>query len=389
MAYMADYFKKSPQELDVELKKLIKEYNAKRGTYLIIYASAIGKPIPDIPMSKDDYYTFYDILKDVKSEKIDIFIETPGGNADAAEEIGNYLHDKFKSVSFVISGEAKSAGTILVLSGDEILMTNTGSLGPIDAQILVGRSRTSAYDYIEWINGKRKEAESKGVINPFDAIVVAQISPGELCSVYHALKYSEDLIKEWLPKYKFKSWTVTEERGVAVTEEMRTQRAEEIAKKLINHAEWRTHGRSIKIKDLESIKLKITRVDEDPILSEIVYRIHTLVRILFASTPIYKLFATESDQFVKNAIEKDVLRKAFPIQTATSIEMDVNCPKCGKNYKLYAKFIDDPNIDKVLSAKGAMPFPKDSKLHCECGSELDLTAMRKEIETKFNRKMMQ
>jgi len=43
----------------------------------------------------------------------------------------------------------------MVLGGDEIYMTDTDSLGPIDAQLQIGRTRISAYDYMEWINQKK------------------------------------------------------------------------------------------------------------------------------------------------------------------------------------------------------------------------------------------
>jgi len=39
-----------------------------------------------------------------------------------AEDIVHILREKFKSVSFIVPGQAKSAGTIMVMSGDEILM---------------------------------------------------------------------------------------------------------------------------------------------------------------------------------------------------------------------------------------------------------------------------
>ena len=81
------------------------------------------------------------------------------------------MRSKFDTISFVVPGQAKSAGTIIVLSGDEILMTETGSLGPIDAQVKIGRSIQSAYDYIEWTENKQKEAKEKGALNPFDAIM--------------------------------------------------------------------------------------------------------------------------------------------------------------------------------------------------------------------------
>ena len=35
-------------------------------------------------------------------------------------------------------------------------MTETGSLGPIDAQMRIGRSVISAYDYMEWVEEKKR-----------------------------------------------------------------------------------------------------------------------------------------------------------------------------------------------------------------------------------------
>ena len=236
MSLMSEYIEKrmSAKDMESELLRLIKLYNKTRDTFLFVYAAAIGKPIPDIALTMDDYYIICDMLKDTKSDKLDFMIETPGGSAVAAEEIVKFTRDIFSDNAFVVSGEAKSAGTILVLSGDEILMTTGGSLGPIDAQVKIGRSAISAYDYTEWINQKREEAERVGKLNPLDATMVAQISPGELKLVYHALKYAEDLVVEWLPKYKFKNWDFTENRKLHVTDEMKKEKAKKIAGKLMN-----------------------------------------------------------------------------------------------------------------------------------------------------------
>ena len=147
MGVMAEYIGKTRIELEEEIISLIKKYNSLDSEReLMVFSSAIGKPIPDIPINMDDYYMIFDILNDSSKKQIDIYIETPGGIGEAAEEIGRFLHKKFDSVNFIVSGEAKSAGTILVLSGNEIKMTESGSLGPIDAQIQIGRMRVSAYD---------------------------------------------------------------------------------------------------------------------------------------------------------------------------------------------------------------------------------------------------
>lgn len=267
MSLINEYVDKklSGPQLESELLRLISKYNELRCTYLLVYAGAIGKPIPAVPLEQADFYVIYDLLAGKKNiKKIDVYIETPGGSGETAEEIVRFLRSYFDEISFVVSGEAKSAGTLIVLSGDEILMSETGSLGPIDAQMKIGRSTVSAYDYNEWVEQKRKEAEKQGMLNPFDATMIAQITPGEIGSVFNALKFAEDLVVEWLVKYKFKKWNVTETHKIPVTEEMKGRRAEEIAKELTNHSKWRLHGRSIKIDDLEGIGLKITRLDNDP-----------------------------------------------------------------------------------------------------------------------------
>ncbi len=201
MSLMGEYIKKrlSTADLENELLRLVKEYNEIRNTYLIIYAGAIGKAVPDIGICMDDYYILSDMLRGVTSNRLDFYIETPGGSGETAEEIVRCLRSRFDDVAFVVSGQAKSAGTLLVLSGNEIIMTESGSLGPIDAQVQIGRSRVSAYDYIEWLEEKHKEAQEEEKLNPFDATMVAQISPGEFKGVHNSLKFAEDLVIDWLP----------------------------------------------------------------------------------------------------------------------------------------------------------------------------------------------
>jgi hypothetical protein len=377
-------------EFESELLKLISEYNKLRNTYLLVYVAATWKPIPEVSLAHADFYIIRDLLASKKGlhKKVDMYIETLGGSGETAEEIARFLHNNFDTVSFVVSGEAKSAGTIIALSGDEILMTETGSLGPIDAQVRIGRSVTSAYDYMEWVEEKRKEAEERGRLNPFDATMVAQITPGELRSVYHALKFAEDLVVEWLTKYKFKGWTITETQKLPVTEEMKMKRAKEIANELINHSKWRSRGRSIKIDDLERIGLKITRVDEDPKLADIVYRIQTVCRMIFDNSTCFKIFATQDYKIFRQAVSIKAPIMVPAKQAIEAVDFDLHCPKCGKGYRLYAKFNPNPNIDADLKNKGLIPFPKDNILKCECGFEIDLLGIRNQIEREARKKIV-
>lgn len=391
MSLMNEYINRrlSGHDLESELFRLISEYNKLRDAYLFVYAAALGKPIPAISLEQVDFYVIRDLLTGKKDlRKVDMYIETPGGSGETAEEIVRFLHNNFETVSFVVSGEAKSAGTIIVLSGDEILMTETGSLGPIDAQMKIGRSVVSAYDYIEWVEKKREEAVKQGALNPFDATMIAQISPGELGGVFHSLNFAKDLVVEWLKNYKFKKWTVTESQKIPVTEEMKRKRAEEIAKELINHSKWRSHGRSIKIDDLERIGLKITNVDKNPELAEIVYRIQTVCRLLFETSTSFKIFATQDNKIFRQAVPVGTPIR-IPEKTRIDVaEINQECLKCGETYKIYAKFAPNPQIDKDFKKNGYIPFPKDSKITCSCGFEIDLLGIKSQIEIQTGRKII-
>lgn len=394
MGLMNEYIKKghSAVDLETELQNLIKKYEQDQKTQLFVYAEAIGKPIPEIPMCMDDYYIIYDMLKDSKSPRLDFYIETPGGSCEAAEEIARFLHDVFSEVRFVVSGEAKSAGTILALSGHDILMTNSGSLGPIDAQVKIGRCGVSAYDYMEWIEDQRKAASINRALNPVDATVIAQISPGEIKLVDNAKNFALDLVKRWLPMYKFSSWSRTKTRGITVSEEMKIDAAEKVAKRLVDHGYWRSHGRSIKTQDLDDIGLKSTRLDDNPSVSEIVYRIQTVIRMLFSGTLNFKMFVSSDQKIFKSAFparSQAVLLPNIPTpDKPDALQLQVTCPKCGNPHNLYAKLKLSPKIDNDLQKQGLMPVPIDRKLKCLCGFEIDISGIINDIESKTGQKVL-
>ena len=378
MSLINEYIDKrlSGPQLESELQSLIAKYNEYKGSQLFVYVAAIEKPIPSVSLEQSDFYIFSDFLSNKNNlENVDIYLETPGGSGETAEEIGRFLH-------------AKSAGTIMALSGDEILMTESGSLGPIDAQVKIGRSVVSAHDYMDWVKTKQDEAKKQGSLNPFDATMVAQISPGELGMVFHSLKFAEDLVKEWLVKYKFKNWNTTETCNKPVTEEMKRNRAKEIAQELTNHTKWRSHGRSIKIGDLEAIGLKVTKIDDDRKLADIVYRIQTVCRLLFDTTTSFKIFATKDDKIFRQAVPvgKPIRIPTKPVGDVAEIKHV--CEKCGKEHKIYAKLADNPVIDSDFKTKGFIAFPKDARLTCDCGYEIDLTGIKSQIEMQMQKSIV-
>lgn len=388
MGYLQEYINKgfTPNDLVGELQRLVEKYNSLTGRYLFLYVAALSKRVPGISMEEEDFYIFRDMLQSVKkTDEIDVYIETPGGNGVTAEQIAKFLHSRFNRVNFVISGEAKSAGTILVMSGNEIYMTETGSLGPIDAQVPIGRTIVSAYDYMEWIDLKMDEAAKNGVLNPVEATMIAQITPGEIQLVNHALEFAKDLVRQWLYEYKFESWNTTETRHEPVTDEMKRKRAEEAATELAKHSRWRTHGRSLGIEDLETIGIKVVNLEKTKEIAEIVYRIQFVCKLLQESTSIYKLFFSKDEKIIKNAVAANIhnqqqgLPQGIP-QDAKVIQIELMCEKCGRKHRFYRKLVDNRDIDKEMKKQNIMPLPKEDSFKCECDNVIDMKAIKNELD---------
>tara|TARA_A200000113_G_C8839383_1_gene346354 strand:+ start:116 stop:859 length:744 start_codon:yes stop_codon:yes gene_type:complete len=243
---------------------------------------------------------------------------------------------------------------------------------------------------------KREEAEKNGKLNPFDAVMVAQISPGELYGVINSLEFAKDLVKSWLEEFKFKKWTKTRDRDLEVTDVMRKERASEVAEMLCDHTTWRTHGRSLKIEDLKDV-LVIERIDDDTKLADIVYRIKTIIRLILDSSTVYKLFFTDDLQLSKtftissgnNNPVPHPLGQKRPAQKAIDVvDINVQCPKCKKKHKV-SGYLD---IDSQTIKKAKLPTNNNIKendvLVCDnCNFALDLKPIKNQVESQSKRKV--
>jgi hypothetical protein len=112
------------------------------------------------------------------------------------------------------------------------------------------------------------EKSAKGTITPAEvAFLCDKFDPAELHAFEQAKEQSITLLKEWLVKYKFKDWVETEGNKTPVTQQMREQRAAEIAEKLNKTDLWHSHSRGITmdaLRDENVLNLKINDFAEHP-----------------------------------------------------------------------------------------------------------------------------
>jgi hypothetical protein len=189
---------------------------------VILYSGGINRPYDD---------KLLDLLAATKRRRnVILFLCSRGGNPDAAYRMARGLQDNYERFTVVLAGHCKSAGTLLVLGANQVVMTAHAELGPLDVQI--GKkdelfqldSGLTVLDALTELEGKAFELFekamirikvksegavtfktathiatelAKGVIAP----IMAQIDPMHVGEVSRALKIG----KEYGARLSFKS----------------------------------------------------------------------------------------------------------------------------------------------------------------------------------------
>lgn len=191
--------------------------------------------------------------------RLAVLLTTTGGYIEPVQRIVETIRHHYQDALFIIPNYAFSAGTVFAMSGDHILMDYYSRLGPIDPQIenLNGRS-VPALGYLrQWERLLEKAVD--GTLTTVEAqIMVHSFDQAELYAFEQAQELSIALLKDWLVRFKFKDWVRKETSGEAVTEEMKIDRAEEIARALSDTDRWHSHGYGISMAVLHNdLNLKI------------------------------------------------------------------------------------------------------------------------------------
>lgn len=290
-----------PKQLyDLRLK-LMREIEAITGRRLIVYAAALNKDNDDVPINTMDKVGFADLLEGLNDNDIDVLLHSPGGSAEAAEMIVSMLREVGKSVRFIIPHSAKSAATLLALSGDSILMDEKSELGPTDPQVLVvtgnARMYVPAQTILDGFDNARKIMEKEGpqsipafmpLLSKYDLHLL------EICQ--NAKELSTKLVKEWLFKYMFKSNPDMESK------------ADYIAEYFADHHQFLSHGRSIGINQAKDLGLIIEDMRNNSELQKRVWELYCAIEMFFANSPAVKMFEnTLGVNFSRNQVQQQIV----------------------------------------------------------------------------------
>ena len=258
------------QELDNRLERLEERFRGHAVTYngpLIDGVDALFRAALEKRYSKGP-----------KKRNLVVILTTTGGDIEVVRRIVDVMRRYYPRVDFIIPDHAFSAGTVLVLSGDNIYMDYYSRLGPIDPQTQsTDGSLKPALGYVARYNELIDKANAGTISSAELIILLRSFDQADLYQFEQFASQSVAMVEEWLTKYKLKHWKYTETRGLPVTNKMRKEVANGIAEQLNNSKLWQSHGHGISRTVLErKLKLKIEDFGADDELDKMVREYYTL-----------------------------------------------------------------------------------------------------------------
>ena len=154
------------QDLTAERKKQLRRISKlRRGRDVLVSAADLNESKAPISINYNDLLPIRDQLANLRGTALDLILETPGGSGEIAEDIVRLLRSKYEDIAVIVPGCAKSAGTLMAMAADEILMEPVSSLGPIDAQIAWQGKVFSADALLAGFEKIKEEVHRTGELN--------------------------------------------------------------------------------------------------------------------------------------------------------------------------------------------------------------------------------
>ena len=289
-----------------ELRRSIEEVETARGKRAICYFANLFAQYNSI--NEADDLPFTEMVNAIPDDvrEIDVLLVTPGGSGAQAANFVSTLRKRFDTVNFIVIDKAMSAGSILIMSGDEIVMSKESKFGPIDPQI---PSKDGRYVPAQSILRTIGDIQSRGAVklangeqpNWTDIQILRNISATEIGNALTSSQYSIDLVKRYLHDFKFRNWATHSTSGLPVTPDERQQRAQEIATALCDHQRWNSHSYAISRDEAKDVcRLKICNAEDIEGLERAMRRLRALLSWMGHKKAYVKIFASREYFIIHN-----------------------------------------------------------------------------------------
>ena len=204
-----------------------------------------------------------------------LILHTPGGMAEAAHTIVDYLRSKFEEIDVAVPTYSMSAGTMIALGCDRIIMGRQSQLGPTDPQLIVGDRSFSAHSIIDQFREAKEDISNNPTLAHAWAPVLRSFGPALLQEARKSIAYGQSLVTDWLQNYMFSKHSNS------------IQLAEDVAEHFGGDAHG-SHGRRINRDEARHEKLEVVDLEKDQELQEEILTLYHLSTIAFEQGPAVK-----------------------------------------------------------------------------------------------------
>lgn len=277
---------------DTVRRQYLNELFEYTGRDTIIYASAFssnkGGDIPSAAMSVtlEDVQGFMSALHGLKGNRLDLILHSPGGSMEAADQVVQYLRQKYDHIRAIVPQNAMSAATMIACACDEIVMGKHSAIGPIDPQVTFptqsGSFTAPAQAILDEFEQAKKEVAENIATAPLWVTKIQNYPHGFLNICSTTLALSRQKVEEWLNDNMFKELPKRRRPG------------KKIATWLADAKTHKTHGRPITIEQAKDIGLIVKPLEKCQQLQELVLSVFHSTMVTFALTNCVKLVENHS-----------------------------------------------------------------------------------------------
>lgn len=166
---------------------------------IVYYSDWLGGSGPGITL--EDMQGIMEVVRGLRSRRLDLLLHSPGGSAEATASIVRYLRRQFDDVRVFVPLAAMSAATMWALSANRIVMGAHSQLGPIDPQLTTPQGNIPARAVLDqFARAKRECGENPALLGAWLPIL-QQYGPALIEQCESAEKLGRDLVREWLRTY--------------------------------------------------------------------------------------------------------------------------------------------------------------------------------------------
>lgn len=296
-----------PDALDIIRRQKMDAVCQLTRRHLVVYAADFTSPNPakaqfvgqQLSVILTDKDSFDEVTRNLSTDRgLDILLHSPGGSAEATESIVEILRARFSDIRFIIPSVAKSAATMMAMSGNELLMDECSELGPTDPQMMFirdGQFKSSPVQAIkDQFDKAQREINADASKLPVWVPILNMYGPSLLAECDNHLALSQQLVAKWLRQYMFAGAPNGEEK------------AKEIAKYLAGHNNFLSHARRIGIDELKSRGVHVFDLRTAPELRTAIRDLYISVMLTFNSTGVFKIVENQQEEALISSIQVNV-----------------------------------------------------------------------------------